>query len=83
MSDFLSGRSLSHEAGIGSISRLLTHVLGGIAARLREERARRELIGLNDHMLKDIGLTRIDIRARRLSELNRSNWSGRGHPSGV
>ena len=83
MSDFLAGRSLDHEAGIGSIGSLVMQIVSGMAARMREERSRRELVQLDDHMLRDIGLTRIDIRARRLTELNRINWSGRGHPAGV
>jgi uncharacterized protein YjiS (DUF1127 family) len=78
MSDFLSGRSLQYtgarESASGSIS-LIPRAIDSIIARMREARTRRELMELDDHMLKDIGLSRI--------ELNRINWAAKGHPSGM
>jgi uncharacterized protein YjiS (DUF1127 family) len=87
MSDFTSGNSLNrmeaHEAAIGSISRLMARAIDGMIVRFREERTRRQLMKLDDRMLRDIGLSRLDLYAGRLSDLNRSNWPVRGHPSGM
>jgi uncharacterized protein YjiS (DUF1127 family) len=41
--------------------RLLARALAGIAAAQRQARARNELRGLNDHILRDIGLRRDQI----------------------
>lgn len=87
MTNFFAGTGLDHMeargAAIQSISRLISGFVGGIAKRLRDDRTFRELMELDDRMLRDIGLSRIDLRSRRMSELNRTNWSGRGHPSGM
>lgn len=87
MSDFTSGNTLNrveaHEAAIGSLSRLMARAIDGIIVRFREERTRRQLMKLDDRMLRDIGLSRLDLYAGRLSDLNRSHWPVRGHPSGM
>jgi uncharacterized protein YjiS (DUF1127 family) len=87
MTKFFASASLDHTeargAAIESISRLISGLVGSITKRMRDDRTRRELMDLDDHMLSDIGLSRNDLRARHMNELNRINWSGRGHPSGM
>jgi uncharacterized protein YjiS (DUF1127 family) len=87
MTSFFASASLDHMeargAAVQSISRFISGFVGSIAKRMRDDRTRRELMELDDRMLSDIGLSRSDLRARRMSEINRINWSGRGHPSGM
>jgi uncharacterized protein YjiS (DUF1127 family) len=75
MSNSLTGASLDHEgagtAAIGSIIRLISDTISGAAARIREERTRRELLKLDDRMLSDIGLTRFDIYSETITEMRR------------
>jgi uncharacterized protein YjiS (DUF1127 family) len=87
MSDFTTGRSLNHmvarSAAVESITMIIASTFGSFARRMREERTKRELMDLDDHLLHDIGLSRSDIRSGRFAELNRINWAGRGHPLGI
>ena len=79
MSLFFATKSLAdaeaREAAVGTISRLISRAVDGIVTRMRERRTRHELMQLDDHMLKDLGVSRI--------ELNRISWSAKGHPSGM
>lgn len=87
MSDFTSGRSLDHmtarSAALESTTMMIARAIGIFTRRMREERTRRELMELDDHLLNDIGLSRGDLKSGRFAELNRINWSGRGHPLGI
>jgi uncharacterized protein YjiS (DUF1127 family) len=79
MSLFFATKSLAdaegREAAVGTISSLISRAVDGIVTRMREKRTRHELMQLDDHMLKDLGVSRI--------ELNRISWSAKGHPSGM
>jgi uncharacterized protein YjiS (DUF1127 family) len=79
MSLFFATKSLAdaeaREAAVATISRLISRGVDTIVTRMREKRTHREPMQLDDHMLRDIGLSRI--------ELNRIGWSAKGHPSGV
>jgi uncharacterized protein YjiS (DUF1127 family) len=87
MSDFTSNRNLDHmtarSAALESTSMLIARAIGTFTRRMREERTRRELMELDDHLLSDIGLSRGDLRSGRFADLNRINWGGRGHPLGI
>jgi uncharacterized protein YjiS (DUF1127 family) len=91
MSHFTTGRSFDHilsrtnagSAAVDSISNFIGRTIDRMARHMQRERTRRELLDLDDHMLEDIGLSRMDLRGGRFAELNRINWSGRGHPSGM
>jgi uncharacterized protein YjiS (DUF1127 family) len=91
MSHFTTGRSFDHilartnagSSAVDSISDFIGRMIDRMARHLQRERTRRELLDLDDHMLEDIGLSRMDLRGGRFAELNRINWSGRGHPSGM
>jgi uncharacterized protein YjiS (DUF1127 family) len=86
MSDFTSSRSLDHmtarSAALESTSMMIARAILTFTRRMREERTRRELMDLDDHLLDDIGLSRGVLKSGRFAELNRINWSGRGHPLG-
>ena len=86
MSQFSTGRSLDHltarSAALESITTMVAQAIAIFTRRMRDERTRRELMDLDDHLLNDIGLSRSDLRSGRFAELNRINWSGRGHPLG-
>ena len=86
MSNFTTGRSLDHMTarmeGVESFARMIANAMTALSHHIRRERTRRELLELDDRMLRDIGLSRMDLRSGRF-ELNRINWSGRGHPSGM
>jgi uncharacterized protein YjiS (DUF1127 family) len=73
----------ARSAAVESITGMMARVLAQFARRVREARTRRELMDLDDHLLDDIGLSRTDLKSGRIAELNRSNWSGRGHPLGM
>jgi uncharacterized protein YjiS (DUF1127 family) len=91
MSEFTTGSSFGHmraresagSVAIDAISLIIGDMIDGIVRRRQRARTRRELLALDDHMLEDIGLSRMDFRGGRFAELNRMNWSGRGHPSGM
>jgi uncharacterized protein YjiS (DUF1127 family) len=87
MSDFTTGRSFNHmtarSAALESITAMMARAITNSLRRMREERTRRELMDLDDHLLNDIGLSRSDLKSGRFAELNRINWSGRGHPLGM
>ena len=85
MSQF-STRSLDHmtarSAALESFTTMVAQAIAVFTRRMRIDRTRRELMDLDDHLLNDIGLSRSDLRSGRFAELNRINWSGRGHPLG-
>ena len=85
MSDFT--RSFDHmtarSAAVESITMMIARAIATFIHRIRDERTRRELMDLDDHLLSDIGLSRGDLRSGNFAELNRINWSGRGHPLGI
>lgn len=86
MSHLSTGRSFDHmtarSAALESFTMMIAQFIATFTGRMRHERTRRELMDLDDHLLDDIGLSRSDIRSGRFAELNRINWSGRGHPLG-
>jgi uncharacterized protein YjiS (DUF1127 family) len=91
MSEFTTGPSFGHmraresagSAALDAISTIIGNMIDSIVRRSQRSRTRRELLALDDHMLEDIGLSKMDLRGGRFAELNRINWSGRGHPSGT
>jgi len=56
--------------GLAQFGRSLTRVMLGIGVVLQVRRERRELLGLDEKILKDIGFNRGDAHA----EANRSFW---------
>ncbi|HEY7747119.1 MAG TPA: DUF1127 domain-containing protein [Aestuariivirgaceae bacterium] len=73
----------ARQAAFGAILSLISSAIEGIVTRMKETRTRRMLLELDDHMLNDIGISRIDLRAGRLAEMRRANWSAKGHPFGM
>jgi uncharacterized protein YjiS (DUF1127 family) len=57
MSKASAGSSAAHRSGFT----LTDKVLRAFAQALRPRRGARDLFALNDHMLKDLGLTRADV----------------------
>ena len=74
--------SEARTAAFDSFGRLLIGTFSPFIRRMREERMRRQLMDLDDHLLDDIGLTRRDVQFGKLAELNRIRWSAKGHPDG-
>jgi uncharacterized protein YjiS (DUF1127 family) len=74
--------SEARTAAFDSIGRFLIGTFSPLVRRMREERTRRNLMDLDDHLLNDIGLARRDVQFGRLAELNRIRWSAKGHPDG-
>src|SRR5918999_25603 len=70
MSHFTTGRSFDHilartnagSSAVDSISDFIGRMIDRMARHLQRERTRRELLDLDDHMLEDIGLSRMDLR---------------------
>ncbi|HEY7764785.1 MAG TPA: DUF1127 domain-containing protein [Aestuariivirgaceae bacterium] len=91
MSELTTGRSFDHmftrasarSAGFDLISDFIGVMVDRLVLRVQRERTRRALLDLDDRMLADIGLSRMDLRGGNFADLNRINWSGRGHPSGL
>ena len=69
-------------AAFGGVGRFLLGTFFPLIRRIREERTRRDLMALDDHMLSDIGLARRDVQFGKLAELDRIRWSVKGHPDG-
>jgi uncharacterized protein YjiS (DUF1127 family) len=69
----LPGSPVVHPGGnpLGALVRLIGGVLAGWRCRLRRAAALRELRAWDDRMLRDIGLTRGEIRAAVDGELER------------
>jgi uncharacterized protein YjiS (DUF1127 family) len=69
-------------AAFDSFGRFLIGTFYPMIRRMREERTRRYLMDLDDHLLNDIGLARRDVQFGKMAELNRIRWSAKGHPDG-
>ena len=50
-------------SSVGFAPRAIAHLAARVGASWRAYRERRELAGLNDHMLRDLGLSRGDVDA--------------------
>jgi uncharacterized protein YjiS (DUF1127 family) len=74
--------SEARTAAFDSFGRFLIGTFSPLVRRMREERTRRNLMDLDDHLLNDIGLARRDVQFGKLAELNRIRWSAKGHPDG-
>jgi len=61
-------RSKSVHALLGAIAGMLRNAVANYRERARERRAIADLTAMNEHFLKDIGLTRGDIVAVRLGQ---------------
>jgi uncharacterized protein YjiS (DUF1127 family) len=57
------GAPVARPALAGVVTRTVGRIAATIADELRIRRDMRQLMAMDDHMLKDIGLTRADIRA--------------------
>lgn len=53
---------------------LTASVLNWITLKIRQMSAEAELVRLNDHLLKDIGLTRDDIDRPEKKRINKGHW---------
>jgi uncharacterized protein YjiS (DUF1127 family) len=55
------GHSIARNGRGGVVTRVVARIAGAIADELRIRRDLRQLRAMDDHMLKDIGLTRAEI----------------------
>ena len=63
-------RSKSIVALLGQVKHRLSNVIAAIRDRQAQKRNVRRLAGLNDHMLEDIGLTRGDVIAVQMGQID-------------
>lgn len=75
--------SEARTAAFDSVGRFLIGAFSPLLRRMREERIRRNLMDLDDHLLDDIGLARREVQFGNLAELNRTHWLAKGHPDGL
>jgi uncharacterized protein YjiS (DUF1127 family) len=74
--------SEARTAAFDSVGRFLIGTFSPLVRRMRDQRMRRDLMELDDHLLNDIGLARRDVQFGNLADLNRIRWSAKGHPDG-
>jgi uncharacterized protein YjiS (DUF1127 family) len=55
------GASIPRKGPAGFVTRVVARIATAIADELRIRRDLRQLRAMDDHMLKDIGLTRVDV----------------------
>jgi hypothetical protein len=74
--------SEARTAAFDSVGRFLIGTFFPRVRGMRDQRMRRDLMELDDHLLNDIGLARRDVQFGNLADLNRIRWSAKGHPDG-
>jgi uncharacterized protein YjiS (DUF1127 family) len=74
--------SEARTAAFDSVGRFLIGAFSPLVRRMRNQRMRRDLMELDDHLLNDIGLARRDMQFANLADLHRIRWSAKGHPDG-
>jgi len=57
--------------GMAAVAEALAHWIGALAQRLEDRRAMRSLLGMSEHELKDIGVTRADLEREAMKPLFR------------
>jgi uncharacterized protein YjiS (DUF1127 family) len=55
------GASIPRKGPAGFVTRVVARIAAAVAEELRIRRDMRQLRAMDDHMLKDIGLTRLDV----------------------
>jgi uncharacterized protein YjiS (DUF1127 family) len=55
------GASIARKGPAGFVSRVVARIAAAVAEELRIRSDMRQLRAMDDHMLKDIGLTRADV----------------------
>ncbi|MFG1302300.1 DUF1127 domain-containing protein [Xanthobacter sp. V3C-3] len=56
--------------GLVALARKAVHATGSIGRALERRQVMAELAGLDDHMLRDIGITRADLRDASITRLH-------------
>jgi uncharacterized protein YjiS (DUF1127 family) len=86
MKSFIALRSMAsieaRESATNSIVQIIASAIGAFTEDMKMRHTRRDLRRLDDHLLRDIGLSRYDVEFGNPSMRRISEMSAKGHPEG-